>query len=57
METMIRDISVSDFKEIINDAVRQAIKESKISEDYEDSLDVDEYLKAKSFPSELIPFQ
>ena len=56
METLIKDLSVSDFKELINDAVRQAMREFKISDDQEEQLDIEEYLKAKSFKSELIPF-
>ena len=57
METLIKDLSVSEFKEMINDAVTQAFKNLIMTEDIEMQKDIDEYIKAKSFRSEPIPFE
>ena len=57
MENLIKDLSVTEFKEMINDAVTQAFRNLIITEEMEMQEDIDEYIKAKSFGSEPIPFE
>lgn len=53
----VKDLTVKQLKELITIYVHQALKDIKIANIDEDELDYQEYLYAKSFPSNPIPFE